>query len=91
MRRDSRHSYARTYSRTYQPVCKKSKTLIAGDSLYSVDGMIGGIHAPTTPDMDAARRSLKKYADLDLEAVVCYHGGVCKGNVREQIVKLGQE
>ncbi|MDH6348500.1 MBL fold metallo-hydrolase [Brevibacillus sp. 1238] len=70
---------------------KKSKTLIAGDSLYSVDGMIGGIHAPTTPDMDAARRSLKKYADLDLEAVVCYHGGVCKGNVREQIVKLGQE
>lgn len=29
---------------------KQTKTLIAGDSMYSIDGVIGGIHAPTVLD-----------------------------------------
>lgn len=49
---------------------KQSKTLIAGDSMYSVNGILGGIHIPTTPDMNAARLSLKKYLDLDIASVV---------------------
>ncbi|TQK54015.1 glyoxylase-like metal-dependent hydrolase (beta-lactamase superfamily II) [Brevibacillus sp. AG162] len=69
----------------------QSKTLIAGDSMYSVNGILGGIHAPTTPDMKAARLSLKKYVDLDISAVVCYHGGFSNGNVKDQIVELSQE
>lgn len=69
----------------------QSKTLIAGDSMYSVNGILGGIHAPTTPDMKAARLSLKKYVDLDIAAVVCYHGGFSNGNVKDQIVELSQE
>lgn len=68
----------------------QSKTLIAGDSMYSVDGMLGGIHAPTTLDMEAARRSLNKYADFDIEAVVCYHGGLSYTNVKEQIAALSK-
>ncbi|ULL16983.1 MBL fold metallo-hydrolase [Paenibacillus sp. H1-7] len=68
----------------------QSKTLIAGDSMYSVDGMLGGIHAPTTLDMEAARRSLNKYADFDIEAVVCYHGGLSNTNVKEQIAGLSK-
>ncbi|ATP39770.1 MBL fold metallo-hydrolase [Solibacillus sp. R5-41] len=67
---------------------KQSKTLIAGDSMYSVNGIIGGIHAPTTLDIKAARLSMKKYLDLDLESVVCYHGGLSKGNINDQIQKL---
>lgn len=70
---------------------KQSKTLIAGDSMYSVDGILGGIHAPTTLDMSAARLSLQKVVDLDIESVVCYHGGLTNQNVREQIVKLTKE
>lgn len=33
---------------------KQSKTLIAGDSMYSVNGIIGGIHAPTVLDIKEA-------------------------------------
>ncbi|QDS37699.1 MBL fold metallo-hydrolase [Brevibacillus brevis] len=69
---------------------KQSKTLVAGDSMYSVNGILGGIHAPSTPDMNTARLSLKKYVDLDIAAVVCYHGGFSNGNVKDQIVELSQ-
>ncbi|MGH1288039.1 MBL fold metallo-hydrolase [Bacillus toyonensis] len=67
---------------------KKSKTLIAGDSIYSVNGMLGGIHAPTTLDVQEAQQSLKKYLNLDIESVVCYHGGLSKGNIHAQIQNL---
>lgn len=67
---------------------KQSKTLIAGDSMYSVNGIIGGIHAPTTLDIKAARLSLEKYVDLDIDSVVCYHGGLSKANINEQIQKV---
>ncbi|TKI58842.1 MBL fold metallo-hydrolase [Brevibacillus antibioticus] len=69
---------------------KQSKTLVAGDSMYSVNGILGGIHAPSTPDMNTARLSLKKYVDLDIAAMVCYHGGLSNENVKDQIVELGQ-
>ena len=67
---------------------RQSKTLVAGDSMYSVNGTLGGMHAPTTLDIKAARQSLKKYLDLDIESVVCYHGGLSKENIHEQIQKL---
>ncbi|OPH00055.1 MBL fold metallo-hydrolase [Chryseobacterium mucoviscidosis] len=69
---------------------KESKTLIAGDSMYSVDGILAGIHAPTTPDMNSARLSLKKYLDLDITSVICYHGGLSDVNVKNQISDLIQ-
>ncbi|MCM3677424.1 MBL fold metallo-hydrolase [Peribacillus simplex] len=67
---------------------KQSKTLVAGDSMYSVNGIIGGIHAPTALDIKAAQLSLKKYIDIDIESVVCYHGGLSKGNINDQIQKV---
>lgn len=67
---------------------KQSKMLVAGDSMYSVNGALGGIHAPTTLDIEVAQQSLKKYIDLDIESVVCYHGGLCKVDIKEQIQKL---
>lgn len=66
---------------------KQSKTLIAGDSMYSVNGILGGIHPPTTLDMKAARLSLKKYLALDIASVVCYHGGLSIVNVKDQILR----
>lgn len=53
---------------------KQSKILVAGDSMYSVNGVLGGIHAPTTLNIMEARQSLKKYLNLHIESVVCYHG-----------------
>ncbi|AOK92706.1 MBL fold metallo-hydrolase [Paenibacillus polymyxa] len=68
----------------------QSKTLIAGDSMYSVNGILGGIHVPTTLNMDAACLSLKKYLDLDVASVVCYHGGLSNVHVNDQILGLTQ-
>ncbi|PES62118.1 hydrolase [Bacillus cereus] len=67
---------------------KQSKTLVAGDSMYSVNGMLGGIHAQTTLDIKEARNSLKKYLNLEINSVVCYHGGLSKGDINAQIQKL---
>ncbi|WP_157418109.1 MULTISPECIES: MBL fold metallo-hydrolase [Bacillus cereus group] len=67
---------------------KKSKILIAGDSMYSVNGMLGGIHAPTTINIKEAQQSLKKYLNLHIESVVCYHGGFNKGNINVQLQNL---
>jgi len=67
---------------------KRSKTLIAGDSLYSVNGMLGGIHEPTTLDIEEARHSLQKVLNLNIESIVCYHGGLSKENINDQIRKF---
>ncbi|MGR6765073.1 MBL fold metallo-hydrolase [Paenibacillus sp. T2-29] len=70
---------------------KQSKILIAGDSMYSENGILRGIHAPTTPDMNAACLSLKKYLDLDIASVVCFHGGLSNVDIHDQILGLTQE
>ncbi|WP_353706319.1 MBL fold metallo-hydrolase [Bacillus cereus group sp. MS39] len=67
---------------------KQSKTLIAGDSMYSVNGKLGGIHAPTTLNVKESQQSLKRYSNLDIESVVCYHGGLSKENIKIQIQNL---
>lgn len=67
---------------------KRSKILVAGDSMYSLNGVLGGVHAPTTLNIMEARQSLKKYLNLDIESVVCYHGGLSKGNIKIQLQNL---
>ncbi|MGX5628924.1 MBL fold metallo-hydrolase [Bacillus thuringiensis] len=67
---------------------KQSKILVAGDSMYSVNGVLGGIHAPTTLNIMEARQSLKKYLNLHIESVVCYHGGLSKRNIKIQLQNL---
>ena len=65
---------------------KQSKTLIAGDALMVIDGELSG--PQNNVDTDQALHSLKKLAGYDINAVICYHGGLYKGNVNEQIAKL---
>jgi len=64
---------------------KKSKTLVAGDSMYSVAGMLQGPHTPSTPDMDIALHSIVSYINLDIENVICYHGGLSQANLQQQL------
>lgn len=64
---------------------KRYKTLIMGDSSYSIDGVIQGPHSHSTPDMQTAVRSLEKCLEYELEAAICYHGGLCIGDIHNQI------
>jgi len=52
----------------------EAKVLIAADAMVSEDGLAGP-KPHYTPDMETATESVGRLADLDVEHVVCYHGG----------------
>lgn len=54
---------------------KQSKTLVAGDAMVVVDGVLRKPIPQTTLDLKTAIDSLEKFLDLDIEKVICYHGG----------------
>lgn len=68
-----------------------SRTLIAADALTVQDGKLCGPNAAATPDMHTALSSLKKFAGLEIDQVVCYHGGLFTGDVSRRIAELAQE
>ncbi len=67
---------------------KQSKTLVVGDAMFSVEGILRGPHPQSTPDMNTASRSLEKYLDFDIKSVICYHGGLSRDNVKDQLQEL---
>lgn len=67
---------------------QQSKTLVAADAMYCVNGILGGTHEPTTLDVDTARRSLEKLLDFEIDSVICYHGGICNEDVSTQLREL---
>jgi glyoxylase-like metal-dependent hydrolase (beta-lactamase superfamily II) len=67
---------------------KQSKILVAGDAMICLNGSLHGPVQRTTLDMNTALRSLEKFLDLDIESVICYHGGICNGNVKNQLQHL---
>jgi len=70
---------------------ERSKTLIAGDALTSSEGQLHGPNAGATPDMPTASRSVQKLAELDVQTIVCYHGGVVQDNAGGQLRRVAQE
>ncbi|RNB89497.1 MBL fold metallo-hydrolase [Brevibacillus fluminis] len=64
---------------------KQHHLLVAGDSMYSVNGKLGGVHPPSTLDVEEAQRSLQKYSDFAIDAVICYHGGLASSEIQEQL------
>jgi len=52
----------------------EAKVLIAADAMTAEDGLAGP-NETFTPDMETATESVSVLADLDVETVVCYHGG----------------
>jgi len=67
---------------------KKTKTLIAGDAMKVVDGQLLGPDPRPTLDMNLAIKSLKKLTQYDIEAVICYHGGLYNGDANQCIAEL---
>ncbi|MBB6670421.1 MBL fold metallo-hydrolase [Cohnella nanjingensis] len=65
-----------------------SKTLIAGDAMVAVGGELQGPRPQMTPELEQAYASLGKLKALDIETVICYHGGLARENVNASIEKL---
>lgn len=58
-----------------------SKTLITNDVLASV---LGKLTVPfNTPDLEAAKASIRKLGEYDFDQILFYHGGLIKDNARQ--------
>jgi glyoxylase-like metal-dependent hydrolase (beta-lactamase superfamily II) len=66
----------------------RSKTLITGDAMVSEGGQLQGPMEQATPDMESANRSVKKLAALDVETIVCYHGGLVTDDANGQLKRV---
>ena len=67
---------------------KKYKMLVAGDALNLSNGELVGPDLNFTYDMQQATKSLKQLLNYDIESVLCYHGGLFNGDVKESIKKI---
>jgi glyoxylase-like metal-dependent hydrolase (beta-lactamase superfamily II) len=68
-----------------------SKILIAGDALTAEGGYLNGPNPSATLDMSTAMRSTQKLADLDIDIIVCYHGGVVSEDAKGQLRRVLRE
>ncbi|MFF2907343.1 MBL fold metallo-hydrolase [Paenibacillus sp. NPDC057934] len=67
-----------------------SRTLIAGDALIVREGELHGPDSSSTPDMATAVASLSKLADYPIDTVICYHGGIYRGDASRRIAELSE-
>jgi glyoxylase-like metal-dependent hydrolase (beta-lactamase superfamily II) len=70
---------------------ERTRTLIAGDALTASDGQLMGPNEGATPDMPTASQSVRKLAELDVQTIICYHGGVVTADARKQLQRVAQE
>jgi glyoxylase-like metal-dependent hydrolase (beta-lactamase superfamily II) len=68
-----------------------SKFLIAGDAVTAEGGYLNGPNPSATLDMRTAIQSVKRPADLDIDTIVCYHGGVVSEDANGQLRRVLQE
>lgn len=67
---------------------KETKTLIAGDALGVQEGVLDIAPAANNHDIALCKQSMKTLTGYDIEAVICYHGGLYQGNVNQRIAEL---
>jgi glyoxylase-like metal-dependent hydrolase (beta-lactamase superfamily II) len=70
---------------------ERSKVLIAGDALTAERGSLNGPNQSMTLEMRTAIQSIRRLADLEIDTIVCYHGGVVSEDVNGQLRKVIQE
>jgi glyoxylase-like metal-dependent hydrolase (beta-lactamase superfamily II) len=70
---------------------ERSKVLIAGDALRAERGSLNGPNPSMTLEMRTAIQSIRRLADLEIDTIVCYHGGVVSEDVNGQLRRVVQE
>ncbi len=65
-----------------------SKTLVAADAVVVENGELDIANPQFTLDLPAALASVHKLCKLDIEALICYHGGVVQGDISEKLTQL---
>jgi glyoxylase-like metal-dependent hydrolase (beta-lactamase superfamily II) len=70
---------------------EQSKVLIAGDALTAERGSLHGPNPSMTLEMRTAIKSIRRLADLEIDIIICYHGGVVSEGANEQLRRVIQE
>ncbi|PSR56449.1 MBL fold metallo-hydrolase [Adhaeribacter arboris] len=66
----------------------ESKTLIAADAVVIEKNELEIANPDFTLDLKEAVKSIKKLQQLDIQKLVCYHGGVLTGDISQKLDKL---
>src|SRR5579862_6596391 len=69
----------------------RTHTLITGDALTSSAGALAGPMEQATPDMAAAKASVKRLAEFDVKQIVAYHGGLVDQDANGQLRRVAAE
>jgi glyoxylase-like metal-dependent hydrolase (beta-lactamase superfamily II) len=67
---------------------KEIKTLIAADALVVENGHLEIANPQFTINIQEAVASVKKIAQLEVERIICYHGGVVNKYIKSQLYNL---
>src|SRR5918997_3938053 len=67
------------------------KILIAGDALTAQGGYLNGPNPMATLDMRTAIPSTQRLAELDIDTIICYHGGVVSEDANRQLQRVIRE
>ena len=70
---------------------ERSKVLVAGDALTAEGGHLNGPNPSMTLEMRPAMQSIRRLADLEIDTIVCYHGGVVSEDANGQLRRVIQE
>ncbi|MGG1658113.1 MBL fold metallo-hydrolase [Brevibacillus sp. NRS-1366] len=65
-----------------------SKTLISADAVVIEQGRLEIANPQYTMDLEEAIRSVQRLLDYDIEQLICYHGGLFIGNVKQALQHL---
>lgn len=64
------------------------KTLIAADAVVIENNTLQIANPQFTLDMQQAIESVKKLSELDIDTLICYHGGIMNHNIQSQLSRL---
>lgn len=68
-----------------------SKTLIANDAVVAEsNGELNIANPEFTLDLPAAIRSVQKIRELDIQTLICFHGGIVTDHIRQKLDQLIQ-
>lgn len=68
-----------------------SKTLIAGDVVVIEHGKLNIANPQFTMDLPEAVRSVQRLLDYEIDQLICYHGGLFHGDVKQALRQLLRE
>jgi glyoxylase-like metal-dependent hydrolase (beta-lactamase superfamily II) len=68
----------------------RDKLLLAADQLLVANGALTGPNEAFTPDLPQAMQSMAKLVPLDIQRVLCYHGGLYEEHPGAAIQALAQ-